>query len=95
MKYSLTKILTLTILICILTLPFHWIPSETIIVPKKSLSFNRTFISEDDVREIVEKYYLGSPMEKFEIQDDPLTDALKDRWEVYIDGNNTIYQHLK
>lgn len=95
MKNGLSKVLTFSIIICLLTLPFHWVPSEVIIVPKKSLSFSRTFISEDDVREIVEKYYLGSPREKFEIEGDPLTDALKDRWEVYKDGDDTIFQHLK
>lgn len=95
MKNNLLKLLIFLLIICLLTLPFHWVPSEPIVVPKKSLSFSRTFISEDDVQEIVEKYYLGSPKEQFEIEGDPLTDALKDRWNVYTNGNNTIYQHLK
>lgn len=78
-----------------LMLTFHWVPSESLVVPKKSLSFSRTFISKDDVQEIVEKYYLGSPKEKFEVEGDPLTDALKDKWDVYKDGNDIIFQHLK
>ena len=95
MKNISLKLLILLIIVCFLTLPFHWVPSEPILVPKKSLSFRKTFISEDEVQEIVEKYYLGSPKEKYEIEGDPLTDALKDRWNVEQNGNITHFQHLK
>ncbi|WP_291275993.1 hypothetical protein [Flavobacterium sp.] len=95
MKNISIKSLIFLIVIGGLTLPFHWVPSEKMVIPKKKLSFSRTFVTEDDVKEIVEKYYLGSPKEKFEIEGDPLTDAIKDKWNVYTNGNNTIYQHLK
>lgn len=91
----LTILVIFIILSTALTLPFHWVPSEPIIVPKKNLSFDRTFVTEDDVQEIVEKYYLGSPKEQFELEGDPLTEALKDRWNVRINGDNTIFEHLK
>ena len=95
MKNISLKFIIFLIVIGGLTLPFHWIPSEKIVILKKNLSFSRTFVTEDDVQKIIEKYYLGSPKEQFEIEEDPLTDALKDRWNVYRSGNNTIYKHLK
>lgn len=95
MKNNLLKYIPLLIVICILTLPFHWIPSEKMIVPKKTLSFDKTYVSEEEVREIIEKYYLGSPIEKMEIKNDPLTEKLKDRWKVYKEGNDTFYHHLE
>lgn len=91
----LTKLVTFIIIISALTLPFHWVLSEPIIVPKKNLTFDRTFVSEDDVQEIVDKYYLGSPMEKLEVKNDPLTKALVKRWDVYkTDNGDTVFQHL-
>ena len=91
----LTKLVTFIIITSALTLPFHWVLSEPIIVPKKNLTFDRTFVSEDDVHEIVDKYYLGSPKEKFEVENDPLTKALVKRWDVYqTDNGDTVFQHL-
>jgi hypothetical protein len=91
----ITRLVIFIIIASALTLPFHWVLSEPIIVPKKNLSFDRTFVSEDDVQEIVEKFYLGSPKEKFEVENDPLTKALVKRWDVYqTDNGDTVFQHL-
>lgn len=90
----LTKLVTFIIITSALTLPFHWVLSEPIIVPKKSLTFDKTFVTEDDVHEIVEKYYLGSPKEKFEVENDPLTEELAKRWNVRQTENATIFEHL-
>lgn len=79
-----------TILICMLTFPFHWIPSEMIVVPKKTMTLENTFVSEDEVISIVEKIYLGSSTEQFEIYDDPLAEKLKDIWKVYERGDEII-----
>lgn len=91
----LTKLVTFIIITSALTLPFHWVLSEPIIVAKKNLTFDNTFVNEKDVHEIVEKYYLGSPKEKFEVENDPLTEALVKRWDVYqTDNGDTVFQHL-
>lgn len=78
------------ILICMFTFPFHWIPSEMIVVPKKALTLKNTFVSENEVISIVEKYYLGSPKEQFEVYDDPLAKKLKDIWKVYERGDEIL-----
>lgn len=96
MNNSLKRIAFFLIFICFITLPFHWVPSESMVIPKKNLSFNRTIVTKDDVHDIVDKYYLGSPIEKMEVAGDPLTYALKDRWKVTVFENNDIeFQHLK
>ena len=76
--------------ICMLAFPFHWVPSEMIVVPKKALTLKNTFVSEDEVISIVEKYYLGTPKEQFEIYNDPLAQKLKDIWKVYERGGEII-----
>lgn len=84
------KFIVIIITISVLTFPFHWIPSEMIVVQKKTMTLKNTFVSEDEVISIVEKYYLGSPKEQFEIYDDPLAQKLKDIWKVYERDNEII-----
>ena len=84
------KFIGIVITISALTFPFHWVPSEMIVVPKKALTLKNTFVSEDEVISIVEKYYLGSSKEQFEIYDDPLAMKLKDIWKVYERGGEII-----
>lgn len=78
------------IFICMLAFPFHWVPSEMVVVRKKTMTLKNTFVSEDEVISIVEKYYLGSPNEQFEIYDDPLAKKLKNIWKVYQRGGVII-----
>ena len=78
------------ILLCLITFPLHWVPSEKIVVPKRCWTLKNTFVSEEQVISIVEKYYLGSPEEKFEIYNDPLANRLKDNWKCYERGNEYI-----
>ena len=84
------KFIGIIIIISVLTFPFHWIPSEMIVVPKKTLTLKNTFVSENEVISIVEKYYLGSPKEQFEVYDDPLAKKLKDIWKVYERGDEIL-----
>lgn len=84
------KFIGIIAIISVLTFPFHWVPSEMIVVPKKTLTLKNTFVSEDEVISIVEKYYLGSPKEQFEIYDDPLAKKLKDIWKVYERGDEIL-----
>lgn len=84
------KLIGIIITISVFVFPFHWIPSEMIVVPKKAMTLKNTFVSEDEVISIVEKIYLGSPKEQFEIYDDPLAEKLKDIWKVYERGDEII-----
>ena len=82
--------LTFILLIALVTFPFHWVPSEMIVVPKKTLTLKNTYVSEEQVISIVEKYYLGSYNEQFESYQDPLANRLKDGWKVYERGDEII-----
>lgn len=86
----LSTIIIISILIFGATLPFHWVISDLIVVPKKNLTFDKTFVTDDEVQEIVEKYYLGSPKEKFEVENDPLTEKLVKLWKVYRTSDGTV-----
>lgn len=84
------KFIGIILIISMLTFPFHWIPSEMIVVPKKTLTLKNTFVSREEVISIVEKYYLGTSKEQFEIYDDPLAIKLKDIWKVYERGDEIV-----
>ena len=84
------KFIGTIITISVITFPFHWVPSEMIVVPKKTLTLKNTYISEEQVISIVEKYYLGSSNEQFESYQDPLANRLKDGWKVYERGDEII-----
>ena len=43
-------------IILFLTLPFHYIPSRMMVFPKSNLSLSYTFITEDDITSIIERY---------------------------------------
>lgn len=95
MTNNLLKLLIFIILIFGLTLPFHWVLSEPIVIPKKTLSLNETFITRDEVSMIVERFYFGSPKEKFETDNQPLTIELAKRWKVIkTDDGSLVFYHF-
>ena len=58
--------LVISLIICGFLLSFHILTSEFTIVAKNSLTFQKTFITEDDEIEILEKIYFGSLIEQSE-----------------------------
>jgi len=60
----------------IATLPFHYIPSRSRVFPKDHLTFSYTFITEDDIENLIKRYNEGSFFEKLSLQEDALVKKL-------------------
>ncbi len=85
--------LILPVIICGFLLSFHILTSELTIVPKKSLTFQKTFINGDDEIDILKKIYFGSLMEQSEMKNDELANTIKKNWEVYKQDNDLVFKH--
>lgn len=59
-----------------LTIPFHYMPSEGKVFTKANFTFKNTFITNDDVKEIIERYNDASFMEKIQMRSDPFIETL-------------------
>ncbi|MDL2308375.1 hypothetical protein LJC68_02745 [Bacteroidales bacterium OttesenSCG-928-B11] len=76
----------LLFLVCVLllTLPFHYIPSALIVIPKEHLSFNYTFITQNDVDELLRRYNNASTIfEQQTISQEPLMRRLVAKGIIY------------
>lgn len=77
LKESLTRTsIVLLVVILVLTLPFHYVPSEGKAFPKSNFTFKNTFITSDDVQEITERYNNANFMEKMQMRSDPFFETL-------------------
>lgn len=85
--------LILSIIVCGFLLSFHILTAEKTIVPKKSLTFQKTFITENDELDILKKIHFGSLHDKYELKNDELANTIKENWEVYKKENGFIYKH--
>jgi hypothetical protein len=85
--------LIFSLIICGFLLSFHILTSEFTIVAKKSLTFQKTFITEDDEIKILEKIYFGSLIEQSEMSNDELANKIKKNWEVYEKNNSRVFKH--
>lgn len=74
-------------------LSFHILTSEFTIVAKKSLTFQKTFITKDDEIDILQKIYFGTLIEQSEMSNDELANTIKKNWEVYEKNNSRIFKH--
>ena len=54
------------------TLPFHYILSKGKVFPKDNLTFTYTFINENDVNQLLERYNDASIIERNSIRNEPL-----------------------
>ncbi len=74
-------------IVLILTLPFHYIPSQMRMFPKKTLTFNYTIITEDDIEGFVERYNNARKSLDFlkiqEIRDEPVVKKLMEEGIIY------------
>lgn len=63
----------LGLLVVGLTLPFHYIPSQLMMFPKEQLTFSNTFITKQDVVQLIERYNSAENIfEQLSISRDPL-----------------------
>jgi len=66
------------ILILIATLPFHYVPSRSKVFAKDHLTFEYTFITEEDIDHLIRKYNDASFIEKLSLENVPLYKSLID-----------------
>ena len=69
----------LVVVSCIVFLPFHYIPSQSAVFPKGTLTFRHSIITETDILEIIERYNSANIMEKQAIKSDPIFLQLMER----------------
>jgi hypothetical protein len=60
------------IIVLITTLPFHYFPNRLMIFPKNTLTFSYTFITENDIKNIIDRYNTASLVEKQAMSNEPL-----------------------
>lgn len=63
----------------ILTLPFHYVPSRMMVFPKNSLTFSYTFITEDDINSIIDRYNNTDIFERQAINNESIVRKLKEK----------------
>ena len=73
-KFLLSSILLITIL----TLPFHYAFYTLKVFPKANISFRHTFISEDEVDGIIEKYNSSNQLEQTQMESEAYFRSLKE-----------------
>ncbi|MEI6823661.1 MAG: RDD family protein [Bacteroidota bacterium] len=62
-----------------LTLPFHYVPSRMMVFPKSNLTFSYTFITEEDITNIINRYNNASLLEKTYINNEPIIRKLREQ----------------
>ena len=70
------KWVIIIVIALILTLPFHYVPSKMMMFPKNCLSFSYTFITQDDVNSIIERYNNASFIGRQVINNEPIVSKL-------------------
>ena len=68
----------LIVIVILATLPFHYIPSRSLVFPKDHLTFTNTFITESDIEDIINRFNRASFFEKISMMNDPLMKNLKE-----------------
>ena len=61
------------------TAPFHYVPSRMKVFPKDNLTFSNTFILEEDIYDIKERYNSANIFEKYHIRQEPLVKKLLEK----------------
>jgi hypothetical protein len=76
----LVGIITILIVAAVATLPFHYINADGRfkVIPKANLTFDHTFVNEDDVNKIREQLYSNDAHTRKTIANEPLTKKLRE-----------------
>jgi hypothetical protein len=68
----------LIVIVIVATMPFHYIPSRSLVFPKDHLTFTNTFITESDIEDIINRFNRASFFEKLSMMNDPFMKNLKE-----------------
>lgn len=77
-KHNYVWLISISIII-FLTLSFHYLPDKLMIFPKDNLTFSNTFIFQDDINKIIDRYNNASFLEKQAIKQEPLHRKLMEK----------------
>ena len=69
--------------VLLLTLPFHYVPTELKMFPKDHLSLDNTFIFQSDIDHLIERYNKGDVLEKLSMMNEPLYKKLVEEDIIY------------
>lgn len=80
------------VILIVLTLPFHYVPSALMVFPKDNLTFKYTFISRDLLNRLLDKHNnpLKHFMEKRNESEDALYKKLEEEGVIFTDTTKTI-----
>ena len=78
LKYGIILVVVL-----LLTLPFHYLPSHLMVFPKDNFTFSNTFIFQSDIDQLIEKYNSNNLIEKMSMMNEPLFKKLKEKGLIY------------
>lgn len=79
---------SIVLIALIATLPFHYVPSRSKVFPKDHLTFNYTFITEEDIENLIKRYNEGSFIEKMSLEEDALVKKLIENGIIVHKSNN-------
>lgn len=81
------KIIIVIVLILMATLPFHYALDDQKVFLKDSLSFNYTFVTNEDVEELLDRYNKASFYEKLTIRQDYIFRKLVEQGIIVFQNN--------
>lgn len=70
------------------TLPFHYLPEHGLVFPKDNLTFSNTFIFQEDVDKLIDRYNNSSFFERQAINQEPLVRKLMEKGVIYKRDND-------
>ena len=73
----------LIVIVILATLPFHYIPSRSLVFPKDHLTFTNTFITESDIEDIINRFNQIATFQIFDIRGKKEFPSV-DKFDIYI-----------
>ena len=88
MKSSYTGWIITIIIVLILTLPFHYVfyQNDFTMFPKNQITFSNTFLTNEDIVELVKRYNDASLYEKQAMNTEPLMRKLREKGIIFEKG---------
>ena len=85
-KNKSTYLIVFIALIIGATLPFHYVPDQLKVFPKNNLTFSNTFIMQEDIDRIIERYNNTNIFEQRALNNEPLIRKLREEG-IIVDKN--------
>ena len=73
------RFVVILVIVLGLTLPFHYFPYAGMVFPKNNLTLSNTFITNDDIKLIVDRYNAANNDEKLAMKNEPFFRKLMEK----------------